>query len=307
MSNLPLNSDTSGVQRSPLLLLPPEMRDEVYAYVFRASPGGIRYAWNLGSVVSSKFSKRGDRPKKAINQLKYVCRQLYYETADLELKKNKAIHLHKGREDEPEALSQFFVFMSNCHRVKMDWINTVILETSMEAIPEYYDWNYDVAYLEILRPSDIELLPHLDRICKTRPNTQFKFVVPYFHHEATLWGAWPLLRGMIELARCLRNTDYTFLKNNCLEAMEVPLDARWADHWIVEAPARQLYRHMKARNLKFVAGGAFEDESFRAQILEDFVECDHGMPWYPAECPGPANEALDACVKQMKEWAERGI
>lgn len=75
---------------SALLSLPPELRNRIFAYTLTSRTQILQYApspkANHHRPVFSDPSS--SHPTRDFNQLKYVCRQLYLETAGLEIKYN---------------------------------------------------------------------------------------------------------------------------------------------------------------------------------------------------------------------------
>jgi hypothetical protein len=71
-----------------LLGIPGELRNMIYKYALGEAPGGL-------SLVKARDRRAWTQPEPlGYNQLKYVCRQLYYETADFELRHN-AVNFRK--------------------------------------------------------------------------------------------------------------------------------------------------------------------------------------------------------------------
>ncbi|OAG09705.1 uncharacterized protein CC84DRAFT_1202368 [Paraphaeosphaeria sporulosa] len=79
---------TSIPAPSPLLSLPPELRNRIFAYALTSSTSTLQYS--LASTPNHPvFSDTANaNHNQEFNQLKYACRQLYAETAGLEVKHN---------------------------------------------------------------------------------------------------------------------------------------------------------------------------------------------------------------------------
>jgi hypothetical protein len=77
---------TSTSTSSPLLSFPPELRNRIFAYALTCSSSTLQYS--PLSTHNRPIFADADHPTEEFNQLKYACRQLYTETAGLEVKHN---------------------------------------------------------------------------------------------------------------------------------------------------------------------------------------------------------------------------
>lgn len=107
-------------------------------------------------------------PKASINQLKFVSRQLYQETAGTELKDNRIVF----DDSSPSASTKrFFRFFTSCSAPKLQWLREVAIEgKSTKEDESTMDW---------LRDNAKYMLPLLD-FCAKNPHTTVFFRVPWF-------------------------------------------------------------------------------------------------------------------------------
>jgi hypothetical protein len=115
---------------SPLLLLPGELRNRIYGYAF-ATESGIEY--NAGP--RPQFVPRGDDTIVELNQLQYTCRQLYEETAGLEVKVNQVNFA--GKQHNSGLAERFLEFISTCTPKKVDWLRNVTLDLPDNRVEEW--------------------------------------------------------------------------------------------------------------------------------------------------------------------------
>lgn len=78
-----MRSTLTMASSSPLLNLPPELRNIIIEHALTSSTRALQF--NASSKQKPIFE---DAPTHEFNQLKYVCKQLYTETAGLEIKYN---------------------------------------------------------------------------------------------------------------------------------------------------------------------------------------------------------------------------
>jgi hypothetical protein len=132
----------SSQEKPTFLTLPPELRNDIYKLVFHAK-NGLFHRKNFAKSPNKPFCFNrmkwlsSDSIAVEINQLKYVCRQLYKETAGVEVKYNTLVfeHNHHGG---PTAIDQFIQFTNTCSQVKSKWIRSVLLVTRKGASCDYW-------------------------------------------------------------------------------------------------------------------------------------------------------------------------
>jgi hypothetical protein len=134
---------TSTSTSSPLLSLPPELRNRIFASALTSSTSTLQY---------SPFSKNNrpifsdaTHPTQEFNQLKYTCHQLYTETAGLEVKHN-ALRFDLPEEDaytlarvqdsidsgldistSTASSTTFPPFLYTCSPEKRKWLHRIIV------------------------------------------------------------------------------------------------------------------------------------------------------------------------------------
>jgi hypothetical protein len=114
---------------SPLLRLPAELRNRIYELLFHV-PSGVTLDWVAGKsgrrrkpVILSKDDGR------LVNQSKYASRQLYQETAGIEIKystlalDDSSIHL---------PITRFFQFTMRCCAETLQWLKRVVIHVGAE-------------------------------------------------------------------------------------------------------------------------------------------------------------------------------
>ena len=95
-----------------------ELRNRVYELVLK-SDNGLRAFWEEKDDSPGKFVLHKDGE---FNQLKYVSRQLYAETAGIEARFNMVEFLDDFEYEEPRDL---LLFAKNCHPTKLQWFKKI--------------------------------------------------------------------------------------------------------------------------------------------------------------------------------------
>jgi hypothetical protein len=111
-----------------LLTLPAEIRNKIYSYAF-ASPHGLLLKWTPGVSRRNKkpilVSPNDEGERHSTNQLKYANKQLYRESAGLELQLNTII----VEDYNTECTAQHFLKFANfCTPTRLGWLTSVVLE-----------------------------------------------------------------------------------------------------------------------------------------------------------------------------------
>jgi len=137
---------------SPLLRLPGEIRNKIFQYVLTSSaPLHHCQSWDVVSSHNLKIFRHhsfeeetapGDtRPRPFFNSVKFVCRQLYAETAGLELKFNTLLFNAQaelqylqapGTIQKTTAQDWFFDLVDSLTAEKLQWLSTVILASNQK-------------------------------------------------------------------------------------------------------------------------------------------------------------------------------
>ncbi|KAF2244828.1 hypothetical protein BU26DRAFT_568823 [Trematosphaeria pertusa] len=161
----------TGLNVPRLLQLPAELRNHIYEYVLTA-PDGLQYERRkIWAEPPKTFLCLPKFASEAIefNQLKYVNRQLYNETAGLELKFNPIAFPSWLDEDLPPPGCQFLLFMGRLDTPKRSILRTIIL------LPETI-WG------ECSIHEDAEDLVKINDFCKENPHATVKYICSGFSY-----------------------------------------------------------------------------------------------------------------------------
>lgn len=115
-----------------LLALPRELRDMVYAYTL-AVDGLI--LMKKPTEQPSFVARRHDSQGEEVNQLKYVCRQLYHETKGMELELNKVTAVQSIIGSTEGSLEAFEFFLTTCSPYYQSKLRRVVLWEHIEVKP----------------------------------------------------------------------------------------------------------------------------------------------------------------------------
>lgn len=190
-TTLPTGVNTSP---SPLLALPAEVRNRIMEFALTSSgplyhrPPHPRNTHQLNQVrrhhrlVEEKHMV-SNTPHFSFNTVKLVCRQLYAETAGLELQHNSILFKSHGmrphnrnglvqamhRPLRKSAESSFFDFVTPMTPTKLEWLSTVIIASDHRAL----------SMLNGAAPP-MENLSMLAYFCKQYPNIKMRYQFPNF-------------------------------------------------------------------------------------------------------------------------------
>ncbi len=160
-------------QSSRLLLLPAEIRNHIYELVL-TSGKALLYE-EATDHRKPRFIVEQDLPNlNELNQIKYVCHQLYKETAGIEIKFNEVIFeggtdgiiIGLNEEDAYHATEVFSDFLSGCSPTKATWFSSVILWSP-------FSFADDPIEPYVLGPAS-SLLP-LAAFCAAHPRTKVTY------------------------------------------------------------------------------------------------------------------------------------
>jgi hypothetical protein len=202
-------------QNIGFLDLPGKVRNIIYKHALTAESGKIKLDIPISSP--SRFEKMPFREFRRFqhedplppefNQLKYVCRQLYQDTACLELQYNSLIFMHMARAElEPDR--QLVEFKRLCSPAKFAWIQRIEVHTQALAMA------YNEILLHFLMHDHVESYVRTAQFCRNHPKIEFKYVLNSFN-----WLTWSYLgpescgfisQGII-LLKALRNVDSSHL------------------------------------------------------------------------------------------------
>jgi hypothetical protein len=277
----------STPQSAALLKLPGEMRNKIYAQVLTVMPS---------SSIQITFPRHERRPGESrkhlrpfhlyntppeFNQLKYVCRELYNETAALELKHNNLAFSQVARAElEPDL--QLLEFTRLCSPTKFAWVQTVELHIKALAMPYREHLSY------FLKPHHIDAYIRVAQFCRKHPAISVKYILNSF----TWLSAFHVAResqGFINqgivLQKTLRNKNLSWLR---------PGMARYLLEEGADLRGRRKVQSWFAENLKFFPRKeAFDEKTFRRGARGVTFEGVKG--------------GVDTWIATAKEWCEDGF
>ncbi|KAF2791652.1 hypothetical protein K505DRAFT_363608 [Melanomma pulvis-pyrius CBS 109.77] len=158
---------------SLLLSLHGELRNRVYKYVLSSDTGLLYVNFAAQSpqrptLVATSNSSDGIDTNEEFNQLKWVSKQLYRETAGLELKFADRIEF---TEKEEVPVQQFLMFTAVLSPNKLSWLSTVVLKPLSTGTIEY-------------RMEDtLKAMASTSFFCRHNPKVKVEYVFPGFSVE----------------------------------------------------------------------------------------------------------------------------
>ncbi|KAF1831076.1 hypothetical protein BDW02DRAFT_650155 [Decorospora gaudefroyi] len=159
---------------SPLLRLPRELRDHIVNYILTPEDG-LLFQWG-GVDERSYFIKlairedEGRQDSDEFNQVKFACRQLYAETACIELHFNET-HFSDAQHPELGPSVRFQEFIEQCAPLHVSKITQVTLDIK-------YDAEVDLPQDMIMRQTH-ELQPIVD-FCQKNPHMTVNYMIVSF-------------------------------------------------------------------------------------------------------------------------------
>jgi hypothetical protein len=157
---------------SPLLQLPGELRNHIYELALTAN-GFLRYHSRLEKpcFVDVPSDRNATTPSKGLpefNQLKYVCLQIYSETACLELKLNRIVFRSASSRTVDMPAYRFGRFLDECTPPKQTWLKRVTLQLCSSG-----DWRE-----EGFEPRDRYM--RIAKFCSENPKTTVDYIIDHF-------------------------------------------------------------------------------------------------------------------------------
>jgi hypothetical protein len=175
---------------SPLLKLPSELRNHIYQCALSAELGLRFKSWETSPAWAVELSAAirrespvhsdhappqlsdlgrcgDDSPAGRFNQLKYTCRQLYHETAGLEVRFNGVWFFDCNETNCPTPC--FINFINKCSPRKVAWFMEITLQVFIEIVD-----------LEYLVEPLASLLPVAD-FCRNHPKINVRYLPDHFH------------------------------------------------------------------------------------------------------------------------------
>jgi hypothetical protein len=117
-------------------------------------------------------SREIDSPNVEYNQLKFVCRQAYAETAGLELKYNDLIVCDRSRGDEAVGL-QFVKFLENIGAAKHSWLHGC----SIDPVDRR---EKDIRPGHTFLPDSAATIARIASFCNANPSISAHYIIPGF-------------------------------------------------------------------------------------------------------------------------------
>jgi hypothetical protein len=166
-------NSSPGEVSSPLLRLPGEIRNSILAFALHEKDG-LHYS--KISEDKSVLTSRADALDSS-NQLKFVSRQLYEETAGLELRYNKVNFLSDS--ERGTAGEQFLRFTRMLGASKISWLSSLSLRDrkeppkSIKKIPE-----------------TLEVMEAINSFCLAHPACNVSYIFSGFDYDTSSEISW---------------------------------------------------------------------------------------------------------------------
>jgi len=252
--------------QSPIFQLPAELRNKVYEYLFKDPNKIIPYT--------------GDTS----NQLKFVCRQLYHETAWLELRLNDTISIVQENSEQPYPAQQLVMFRSRAYPIGSDpHLKTVVLKqiTISTSPMEHSSTSSTVSLLYpseyIARVSEPHTaLSQLADICRASPQLKVRYILPGFFLDMNRLDAalYFILQGLYYGCALRQDRDYIlFWELPAFRSAGANIAAEagkwlWFERTKSEREIeREITHHMRGHYVQSLVGEQVEEEirNFRAK------------------------------------------
>ncbi len=247
---------------------------------------------NDGPPQKSYFHPSGGSKDQEFNQLKYVCRQLCYETTCLEFELNWLFFVgpsveHDGVWHPARACADF---LNECTPQKRSYIHH--LDLCLEWTPKNESkepnqpTNHPQDYSTILAENSA-CFETIAKFCHDYPNASVSYVIDDFRTG----GCGPSIRNCLQqgilASLALRHKDFLHLLPNAGElAIPIEYARRWANRRCVE--------RLKVSNLDFPGCEAPNDK-------EIVVMQSESQGW------SLTVDKIQACVDLLKHWDDHGL
>ncbi|KAF1831075.1 hypothetical protein BDW02DRAFT_70361 [Decorospora gaudefroyi] len=226
---------------SPFLRLPAELRNRIYELVLTSTEKRLRFA-DDGPCGKPRIYEPFPRfSKRDFNQLKYVCRELYQETAGLEAKFN-ILEITGGQWPKPGPARIFNKFLRGCAPAKRRWFVKVILRQRHSGH----------SFMEIIEPAS-DVLPIAD-FCRQYPHVKVAYLVEGFEYK--LYSVRRFIKAGYFITMAVRGRNL-FNEQQSQLLPQVTLARRWTNE--------QGIARMKVPNLRIWP--AVEDDVCFAALL----------------------------------------
>lgn len=174
----------------PLLNLPAELRNKIYKYTLTCDNGlhvrtlafpSQRLAWRHILVASHDKALGVPYASSEFNQLKYVHKQLYFETAYSELKYNDITATSRIMGDTPPG-EQFLAWLRTVPPLFRHWMAgmSIVLAEDPDAIRAFSTTRIDLyPFMQPARIPDSSItMYNLAKFCNAHPTVLVKYCLP---------------------------------------------------------------------------------------------------------------------------------
>lgn len=221
---------------SPLLDLPGELRNWIFKYAL-ISPEPLYYhsrsdatSSTMGTILKlGILVEKLDalEPVQEFNQLKFVNKQLYAETAGLEIKYNSIAFQAQCPEDEPSkqarsAEQTFLDFVAPMSGHRIVWLTRVTIQSHAVCITSTYPFGHT------------PLLPAIARFCKENTQTKVRYEIyrwSWSPFSFYFWGV--MLMVALKGAEGGRKAAQDLVPSNVWQHTILDDDSRWRERWRV--------------------------------------------------------------------------
>jgi hypothetical protein len=173
---MPVSSSRMSLN-SHFLCLPGELRNRIYSLVLDAPIALLHREPQDGGrafLVDSKIVSHAPNDRSTeFNQLKYVCKQLYNETADLELRLNDIIVCATSHETRPA--DHLVKWLSSFPAAKLSWIRTITVT---------YELPTETNLLVPGITESASSLVALADLARPHPHLRTNFILPHWEYSA---------------------------------------------------------------------------------------------------------------------------
>ncbi|KAF2649551.1 hypothetical protein K491DRAFT_683736 [Lophiostoma macrostomum CBS 122681] len=284
------------------LELPGELRNQIYDFALY-EPDGLHYQYQLHDESFKLYRsscKREDVAKHTeANQLKYVCRQLYAETAGYGLGLN-SLKFTRISLLHPSAAQQFLAFVEACSASQLHQIRQVDLDTHINVLKtKKGPTNIDVKWtLECGGP-----ILDVIRFCWAHPKATVNIrsfegaplenesIRPVVADGIKSLVQWRYLMGCVILG--------TYRGANLSRLLPDPSLLQICERRIKSQHTEVSLDLLNAPNIKFRLRGEFDEEEFRGKWLD-------GSGWW-STLPYQVEGGIDATVEEVRGWYQNGI
>jgi len=194
---------------SSLLALPGEIRNKIYQFVL-TSPDALRYRESSKRIqkpifysLGSQRAEHGDENEQSeFNELKYVNKQLYNETAALELKYN-VLRFNGHPSDKLPAIANLTNFLGSIATTRKAWLRTIMLD---DCIPPPSHGGTESFYSKPI--ASATAIASLSHACRQNPHIRVRYVLSYWANNSLRKRKSAFLLQGLYLAEAIRQQHH---------------------------------------------------------------------------------------------------